>query len=406
MRCLCLTMVAFLVAGCGDSGEDEGSQQVSSAADPFDDNTVATYEFTIAPSDWDAMVANPDDNTWRRATLVWQGETYSDVAVHPSGQNSRVPGNPKPSLHLSFEEFVPSRHFHHLPSLKLDCQIDDPAMMRERLTYGVHRAFGLAAPREVHARVVVNGVYKGLYAAEERITKSFVKGRFGPDVNQLYKFTGIDDDVHWHGSDPALYVPLRYEPHVDSLPSDAAGLRDLINALNNLPYDSAAAVFDVDTFVKEIAIEVITGETDGYLGGGDANDPTTWSNNFYLYKVPATGRYTLLGWDRNEDYWRMPETSPITDTFDKRILTRRLISERPENLAKLKAALQALLDGPHGTALMQARVDFVTAQIRDLAAQEPFNPKRPRTFQQWQWEVGDLRGYIQRRNDGVRAQLP
>jgi hypothetical protein len=62
-----------------------------------------------------------------------------------------VPGNPKPSLHLSFEEFVPSRHFHHLPSLKLNSHIDDPALMRERLTYGLARAFGIVAPREVHA---------------------------------------------------------------------------------------------------------------------------------------------------------------------------------------------------------------------------------------------------------------
>src|SRR6185436_11879734 len=175
----------LLMWGCKPSSEGETAEK-----DPFNENVVTTYEITIDPADWNSMVADPESNVWRRMTLVWEGETFKDVAVHPSGQHSRMPGNPKPSLHLSFEEFVPSRHFHHLPSLKLNSHIDDPALMRERLTYGLARAFGVVAPREVHARVVVNGVYLGLYGAEERVTKKFVKDNFGGEANQVYKFSG------------------------------------------------------------------------------------------------------------------------------------------------------------------------------------------------------------------------
>ena len=37
---------------------------------------------------------------------------------------------------------------------------------------------------------------------------------------------------------------------------------------------------------------------------------------------------------------------------------------------------------------------------------EPVNPMRPRTYQTWLDEAAGTRAYIQRRNDGVRQQLP
>lgn len=393
-------LVLLLLWGCKPSSEGETAEK-----DPFNENVVTTYEITIDPADWNAMVADPESNVWRRMTLVWEGETYKDVAVHPSGQHSRVPGNPKPSLHLSFEEFVPSRHFHHLPSLKLNSHIDDPALMRERLTYGLERAFGLAAPREVHARVIVNGAYLGLYGAEERVTKKFVKENFGGDSNQVYKFSGTFTDVDDLGDDPSPYVPGMFEAHVDTLPPDAEGIRNFVVTLNRGTYDATAAMFDIEVFLKEIAVETVTGEEDAILAGPD-DQGNVWTNNFYLTKAIPTGKYTVIPWDRNEDYWRLPATSPINEAFDRHVLTRKLISEHPENLDRLRTLLRQLLDGPGATAAMQQRFDFIHAQIQPLMQTEPVNPARPRSYQNWLDETAELRAYIQQRNDGVRQQLP
>jgi spore coat protein CotH len=392
-------LALLLLVGCKPSSEGSTGEK-----DPFDEQVVTTYEITIDPADWDAMVANPEDNTWRRMTLVWEGETFSDVAVHASGQHSRVPGNPKPSLHLSFEEFVPSRHFHHLPSLKLNSHIDDPALMRERLTYGLLRAFGMVAPREVHARVIVNGRYVGLYGAEERVTKRFVEDNFGEE-SQVYKFSGIFTDLDDLGNDPARYVPDMFEAHADSLPPHPEGIRDLVTTLNRGPYESTAAMFDIEVFLKEIAVETVTGEEDAILAGPD-DQGNVWSNNFYLTRAPKTGKYTLIPWDRNEDYWRLPATSSITEAFDRHILTRKLIWERPENEARFRVLLRQLLDGPGSTEAMQRRFDAIYDQIKDLMRDEPMNPVRPRTYQMWLDETAELRAYIQQRNDGVRQQLP
>jgi spore coat protein CotH len=394
------SLVFLLMWGCKPSSEGETAEK-----DPFDEKVVTTYEITIDPADWNAMVADPESNVWRRMTLVWEGETLSDVAVHPSGQHSRVPGNPKPSLHLSFEEFVPSRHFHHLPSVKLNSHIDDPALMRERIAYSVERSFGIAAPREVHARVVVNGQYKGLYGVEERITKKFVERWFPGSTRQIYKYSGAFADIWDRGDDPSQYVPLMFEAHVDSLDFDAAGMRDLITGISRGPYDQTAARFDIEVFLREIAVETLTGEEDAILAGPDATN-TVWSNNFYLYKASSTDKYTVIGWDRNECFWRLPYNDSITEAFDRHILTRQLIVMRPENLERLKALLRELLDGPGTVETLQARFDFIYTQIKPYMEAEPLNPKKPRDFQTWLFEAADLRSYLKQRHEGVDGQVP
>lgn len=397
------------------------AKPVSAGPDPFDETTVATYAITIDPADWNAIVMTPmpgqSGDQYKRASLSWRGETYESVGVKASGQNSRIPGNPKPSLHLDFEEFVAGRKFHRLPSLKLNCQIDDPAFMRERLTYHLARSFGLAAPREVHCRVVVNGEYKGLYAAEERVTKSFVKDRFGPDANQLYKFTGIDGDVKDVGASPARYVTRAnssippssmFEATVDSLDVDAASVMNLVLALN-YDYAAASAAFDVEAFLREIAVETVTGEEDAYLAGPDENG-AVWSNNFYFYKNPNTGKFTIIPWDRNEGWWRLPADASITQAFDKHVLTRTLILALPENLDRFRALLRDLLEGPGAAAALEAEFDRIYAQIKDVLLEEPFanrvTGKRPSDYPQWLGEAQGLRDYIRQRNDGVRRQLP
>jgi len=277
--------------------------------------------------------------------------------------------------------------------------------MRERLTYGLARSFGLVAPREVHARVVVNGRYLGLYGAEERVTKKFVSENFGGEAKQVYKFSGIFTDVDDLGNDPARYVPDMFEAHADSLPPNPEGIRDFLTTLNRGPYEATAAMFDVEVFLKEIAVETVTGEEDAILAGPD-DQGNVWTNNFYLTRSAATGKYTIIPWDRNEGYWRLPATSSITEVFDRHILTRRLIWERPENLDRFRTLLRQLLDGPGATAAMQKRFDAIYVQIQELMRDEPLNPSRPRTYQMWLDETAELRAYIQQRNDGVRQQLP
>lgn len=406
MRYVLGPLLLLPLAACGSEDEGRaGTSVADSLGSPFDPNGVPEVELLMDPADWDALVAEPHADVWRRATLRWGGATWPDVGVQPSGQNSRIRGNPKPSLLLNFEQFVPGRRFHGLPSLKLNWLLDDPAMMRQWLVFAIHRARGRPAPREGYARLFVNGSYKGLYGVTERINREFVRARFGPGVNQLYKKTATGEDFVWHGPDPSLYVPRMFEPSIEALPAGAEEVRDLFDALHHRPYEEVARVLDVEAFLEFIAIEVLTCEDDGYRSGPDARG-NLWSSNFYLYKSPRSGRFLLLPWDRGESYWR-PIDEPITFTFERRVLTRRLLVERPENLPRFRRILAELIAGPSAPDVMAARVEHLRHRLEAYVPLEPPNPHRLWSGpQQWTWEVDGLkRDFILGRIEQIRRQL-
>ena len=417
-----MVLLGFLLAaGCGDSNAGSDGHglypaNAQSGLDPFDESALTTYSLTMDPADWDAVVANPADNTWRRASLDWQGETWHDVAVRPSGQRSRVPGNPKPSFRLKFNYFVPHRTFHDrfLTGVKLVSDTNDPSMIRRRLEDGIYRATGLPASRCVHARVVVNGAYKGLYGVEERVKRSFIQQHFGSNpVRQLYDFM-MDQtaDVTWSGPDPSLYVPRMFTPKLTKLDpahpaekvADPAGVRDFVDVVNNAPWAAAAAAVNVDLFCRFMAAEVVTGEADGYVSFRTDVPPGVTafrSSNFRIYPDPNTGRWVVLAWDREEGYWAL--RSSIVTGFDQRVLTRRLILADPQTLDRYKGLLRQLVEGPASVDAMDARVEFIRDQIEASVAEDPF--KTAGTLETWRDHLQTIRTFVRQQNAMIRSQL-
>ncbi len=413
-----ILLALLLAAGCGDpdaGGDGHGiyPQNAQGGLDPFDDNTLSTYSLSMEPVDWDAIVANPQDNTWRRASLEWRGETWHDVAVRPSGQRSRVAGNPKPSFRIKFNYFVPHRTFHDrfLTGVKMVSDTNDPSMIRRRIQDGIYRASGLPASRCVHARVVINGAYKGVYGVEERVKRSFIQEHFGSDVmNQLYDFV-MDGpaDVVWLGPDPGLYVPRMFLPKLSKLDpaqpelkvADPVSVRDFADAVNNASWDSAAAAVDIDMFCRFMAAEVITGEADGYVAYR-ADGTGFRSSNFRIYRNPNTGKWIVLAWDREEGYWALRDS--IVTGFDQRILTRRLILENAGTLEHYKEILRMLLDGPASVESIDARVEFLRNQLEAAIAEDPY--KTAGSLENWHAHLETIRTFVRQQNAMIRSQLP
>jgi spore coat protein CotH len=389
--------MVLLIAACGggDSGGPPPSDVDSSAPNPvFNEDVLATYSITMDPDDWQAIVDDPFDNTWRTCDVVWQGESYPTVGIRPSGERSRIPGNPKPSIRLEFDLFVPDREFHDLSTLKLDAVYHDESMLRARIQYPLYPAIGVPAPRYVHARVFVNGAYKGLYGVEERIGREYLRKRLGEPVSQLYEWTEAESDVVWLGSS-YNYVSGMWLPDIQELPAEEDAVRNLVDILNNNP-GAANTVFEIDTFVAFIAAEVLAGEGDAYLAGGSVNR----TENMYLYRKPATGRFMFLPWDRDQGFFRS-QTS-ITFGFDLHILTENLILARPDKLALYRSYLQQLLNGPWSTATIHARIDAIHAQIAQAAAEDTLKPYSTSTVAS---RIQSIKNYIAARNAAFQQQL-
>lgn len=412
-RGLCLAIL--LVLGCGDDGSSSRAVGGSSSGvDPFDPGRVTSFRITAPPGEWDALVADPHHRTWDgkpsiRAAVEWEGETYADVGLRPSGNRGRVSGNPKPSLRLNFDEYVPQREFHKFETVKLDAMSFDPSFARERLAYGTYAARGLPTPRVAHARVYVNGAYMGLYLLEERVNKEYVRKRFGNPVNQLYDWTRHANDFDSFGTTDELwrYVPGMWTPEIESLPEDAAGVKAVVDTLISGTMDQIRAVFDVEAFIAFVAVEAAIGEGDAYVGGVFPPGQDIRSGNFYLYRKPGSV-HTLLVWDRDQSYWRTA-TSPFTG-FDVRVLTRRIILEVPEHRARYVQVLREVLTGAHETGRMAGLVDSIFDQIRAAALEDPHkgDPFTGRRYSNEDWAAQQdwLKTYIANRNAALLAELP
>jgi len=373
----------------GSGGMETRAQDSSDAV--FNENEVTNYRLNMAASDWQAMIDTPSDRTWRRAQLVWKGETYDDVAVRPAGHHTLIaPGNPKPGLRLQFDEFVPGRTFHGLPSIKLDGLSQDSSMIRERVAYKVYRDFGIVAPRYVHCQFYVNGEHKGLYGVEERVNKTFVTRYFGATVNQVYEYDRdgrndpYDSEFRWLGSDPALYIPFPWEPKVESVGDQAEAVRDLIDTVNHSS-TQAGGIFNVEQFIKLMAVETIQGNWDGYCA---VSSIATWTNNLNLYRNPQDNLFLLIPWDPTLTYGLhgfYPSDRDITYGFEQRVLTRLLILEQPANLDRYRQRLAQLIDGVNETTRQHGIIDSISNQVGV--------------------DGSSIKAWVTNRNASVRAQL-
>jgi spore coat protein CotH len=422
---LALGMALALAACGGDGGSDGEGGSGKTGPDPFDETFLATYDITLPAAEWSAMVSNLEDNTWRHCTVVWRGETYADVGIHPAGQSSREPEHSrKPSVWLSFKEFVPGREFHGYERVKLDAMADDPAMVRERLAYSLYAARGVPAPRIMHCKVNINGAYLGLYVVEERVNKEFVTKRFGKTtLNQVYKWTeqhaDFDYQPGWPGTEYAQAEPLgggtassMWEARIETLPPDGDSIRELARLINQDPAN-AGTKFDIDEFINFMAVEVASGETDGYIGNNSTNPAEFYTGNIYLYQNPANGKYVVMVWDRDQSFWRGPRlpTHPgtyddsITFGFAGRILTQNLILQDPGRLAQYKQALREVADQLTHPSILNQKLDAILAQVREAAIADSnrlFATTEAELNQEWDDE---LRPRFQRRYNDILQQL-
>ena len=255
--------VAFALAmgGCGSDGGPAGSAQMGGTGgtaaggrpDPafaiFDNTRLHEIAITMAPEDWQSILDDSRGDEDRHATFSYDGAIVDDVGVHPSGETSRFAGNPKMSVRIKFDAFPDRGKFGGVSEIKLKGQWDDPSMMRDGLAKFVYRA---AAPtgQEAYAHLTVNGADRGLYAVVEVWDKdALLAHHFREPVGPLYRIRGFAppaDPYALMGSDPAAYMPLPWEPHINH---PAVGDQVIVNLTTTLANNPAQVetVIDMDT---------------------------------------------------------------------------------------------------------------------------------------------------------------
>ncbi len=335
----------------------------------FDDSVVHDIRITINSRDWAALKQNFKENIYYPITLQWRGVIVRNVGIRSRGLGSRSAS--KPGLRVDIDRYAADQTFVGLKSFVLDNLVQDSSMLKERLSMALFRRLGMPAPREAHARLLVNNTYAGMYAIVEAIDKGFLGRNLGEDNHggvendgYLYEYDWVKDYRFEYLGDNLDEYKI-FDPKTNEKKADAqiwGPLEDMIQTMNEAP-DSIfvremTPFLDLGHFAKFIAVENFLAEDDGVLGYAGLN-------NFYVYRFEDSNRFQFLPWDKDNTF-----VSPelwIFHNVNENVLARRTLNIEEYRNRFLDTLLEAAqsADEPEQTEESEESDDGDSAEASD-----------------------------------------
>jgi len=384
---------------------DRSAEPDDDASYVFDQNEFRTYDILIEPAELEKIEMDPASEMYVNGRLEFEGKTYGPLGVRYKGSvgaflppctasssffpGPRGPRTGKCSFKIDFDRVDPEARFYGMKKLNLHSMNIDPSLMRDRLGYALFREFGIAAPRAVHTRVLVNGELRGVYIAVEQIDGRFTKSRFteGGDGN-VYK------EVWPTNASPEPYQNA-LETNRDQNPS-VQKMVDFATALTN--GEDVSEWLDVDYMLRYIAVDRVIVNDDGpmhlYCG---------YSHNFYWYEGQNVQRFWLIPWDLDASFqlgeqatthitpaWNTPATIcscglPACDPVWGRFATR---------IEEYERSVDEFLAGPYSEENVSAKLTAWSSQI-DAAMQEASGLDGSQTYEAWKQSLADFLGHVE-----------
>jgi hypothetical protein len=435
--------------GSGASAQDDGTivigdiraEPVDGASYFFDSDVVRTYELRLSEADLAAIDADPRAEQYVEGTLAFEGDEYGPVGIRYKGSigafrgcTAQARSGEKTCTKLSMKVKInwqdPDHELRGVRKLQFHSMNRDPSMLKERLGYWVFRQFGIAAPRAVHAKLVVNGELLGLFALVEQVDGRFTRSRFleGGKGN-LYKEAWPLQADGSPTSEDELFMQL--ETNEDESPT-FEGMRGLGEAVAEAtPTERPEAAFrytDLDYTMRYLAVDRTIGHDDGplhwYCVGGAAS---CYSHNFYWYEAEGDGGQPgplwIVAWDLDSAFnvdnpittlwfeWDDPSYGCATMTQAPYVLPLRHPTCDPLQHAWAQQqepfldAVQALIEGPMRRDLIEDKLQQweqqITPHVREAAALHADAV----TLQQWEQARAALRDAIDMHLSWARERI-
>jgi spore coat protein H len=235
------------------------------------------------------------------ADVTFEGEAFRQVGFRLKGRsnllNAWVRGNGKLPFRLNLDaleaRFPESRDqtFFGFPNLGFDNHQQDASYLRDKIANDLFREAGVAAAQTAFMRVFLDrgagSFYLGLYTMVEVPDSPMLKRFFGSDDGNLYKPDGMGA---W-----TVFAKENFPKRTNEEAEDWTDVAGAIAALH-APKDDPArwrasleARFDVDGFLRWLALNTILGNADAYTPG-----------NGYLYGSPRhRDRLFWIPWDND-----------------------------------------------------------------------------------------------------------
>lgn len=279
------------------------------------------------------------------------------VGVRLRGNTSRYAE--KKSFKIDFREFGGKKFFEY-KKFNLKANANDPSLVREALSLQQYRELNVPAARTHHVKLFINDEYMGVYLNVEQVDDVFLTMRFGHDDGYMYK-------CNWGAnlSNPAQALDeVMFESEINKSTDTRAEINQFIQQLNQT--DDAGFVsmieqtFDVDNYLRQLAVEALIGHWDGYSYN---------QNNFYLFYNGQTGKVHFLPYDV-DNTWGIDWVGQDWASFDlntwympgqSRPLTTRILAI-PGYFAKYKDYIRELVQ----TTFNHAYIDPQLAAFQPL----------------------------------------
>jgi len=247
---------------------------------------------------WQILEGNFDsgdvgnNNQYLMATVTIDGEQVDSIGVRFKGFTSYNPTQNKRPFKLDINEFVPGKRYDGLRKINLNNATADPAMQRDVICYDMLRSMGVKAARTAYSHVYLNDEYWGLYQVIEQVDKEFLDRNFGDSDGLLYKNLGWHK-FEWEGPNPQPYqnaFVLKTKEETQDWDS-FIHLMDVLNNTTDEEFDQQIEdIFDVDLFLKTLAVDVSMDNWDSYLEHG---------RNWYMYQDSINKKFRWIPWDYN-----------------------------------------------------------------------------------------------------------
>lgn len=294
MRASMISSLLLLVsAGCGSKAEED----VCDDGELFDTSQVVQVDITMDNGDWNDLREQTrtiedeflgdcrsgpfeNDYTYFPADISINGEEASNIGIRKKGFIGSQSVD-KPSFRINLDEYTDGTKLFCTDNITLNNAVQDPALMRQCLSYQVFRDAGIPAPRCNFAHVTLNGDSLGVYVNVEPVKKKFLREQFGSDEGDLYEGTVTDFTRSWLST---------FEPKTDETDATLEPITDFIDDMEGSSEDLESVLsrhFDVDQLLTFLAIEAWVGHWDGYGGN---------QNNFFVYRDADSNKMHFIPW--------------------------------------------------------------------------------------------------------------
>ncbi len=347
----------------------------------FNDSSIPRIDVEIKQEFLDLILMEGneagDEEYLSKVTFSSQEVTkvLDSVGFRLRGNTSRY--SAKKSFKVSINAFEKGRDYKGLEKWNLNGEHNDPSIIRSKIAWDLMLQAGAVSARSNHFELYVNGEYKGLYIHVEHIDEEFVEERFGNKDGNLYKCLW-PADLNYLGADPDLYKfdnfgRRAYELKRNEELDDYSDLAHFIDILNNTPnstfQEEIEKVFDVESYLRALAVEVLVGHWDNYGFN---------QNNYYLYHNTADEKFYYIPYDLDNtfgvDWFDIRADQNVFIWFDPashRPLTRRII-EVQEYRDRFSQIMRSILTNYFNPSRMSEVIDQTKSKIQSSAERDEY----------------------------------